>query len=161
MTVGREQDHSLVCLDIGQLLSLEVGWVVVKLSVLERTAGVATEITVGGVFSAIFPSNLGAEGPSEDNVTTFVVANMQASGVSEAARVKSGPGIPGVDTITTTWAAATTTACVAVATSRAAPAACTTAPSTRGAGRVSEGVILTRLMIDPSGAASKGRRKAG
>ena len=84
MTVEREQDHSLVCLDIGQLLCLEVGWVVVKPSVLERTAGVAAEITMGGVFSAILLSNLGAEGPSgvahapEEDVTTFVVANTQA-----------------------------------------------------------------------------------
>jgi len=38
MTVGREQDHSLVCLNIGQLLSLEVGWVVVKPSVLASEA---------------------------------------------------------------------------------------------------------------------------
>ena len=84
MTVGREHDHSLVCLNIGQLLSLEVGWVVVKPSVLERTVGVAAQITVGGVFSAILLSNLGAEGPSrvarapEDDVTAFVVANTQA-----------------------------------------------------------------------------------
>ena len=96
MTVGREQDHSLVCLNIGQLLSLEVNWVVVKPSVLERTAGVATEITVGGVFSTILLSNLGAEGPSgvartpKEDVTTFVVANTQASGVSEAARAETG-----------------------------------------------------------------------
>ena len=84
MTVGREQDHSLVCLDIGQLLSLEVGWVVVKPSVLERTAGVAAEITVDGVFSAILLSNLGAEGPSgvprapEEDITTFGIANTRA-----------------------------------------------------------------------------------
>ena len=84
MTVGREQDHSLVCLNIGQLLSLEVGWVVVKPSVLERTVGVAAEITMGRVFSAILLSNLGAESPrgvaraSEDDVTAFVVANTQA-----------------------------------------------------------------------------------
>ena len=84
MTVGRKQDHSLVCLDIGQLLSLEVGWVVIKPSVFERTVGIAAEITVGGVFSAILLSNLGAEGlsrvaraPKED-VTAFVVANTQA-----------------------------------------------------------------------------------
>jgi hypothetical protein len=84
MTVGRDQDHSLVCLNIGQLLSLEVGWVVVKPSVLERTVEVAAEITVGGVFSAILLSNLGAEGPSgvarapKEDITAFVVANTQA-----------------------------------------------------------------------------------
>ncbi len=84
MTVGREHDHSLVCLDIGQVLSLEVGWVVVKPSVLERTARVVAEITVGGVFSAILLSNLGAEGLSgvarapDEDVTTFVVANTRA-----------------------------------------------------------------------------------
>ena len=84
MTVEREQDHSLVCLDIGQLLRLEVGWVVVKPSSLERTVGVAAAITVGGVFSAILLSNLGAEGPSgvarapEEDETTCVVANTRA-----------------------------------------------------------------------------------
>jgi len=80
MTVGREQDHSLVCLDIGQLLSFEVGWVVVKPSVLERTAGVAaTDITVGGVFSAILLSNpSGVACAPEKDVTTFVVTNTQA-----------------------------------------------------------------------------------
>ena len=84
MTVGREQDHSLVCLNIGQLLSLEVGWVVVKPSVLERAVGVAAEITVGGVFSTILLSNLGAEGQSgvarapEEDVTAFVVVNTRA-----------------------------------------------------------------------------------
>ena len=63
---------------------MEVGWVVVKPSVLERTAGVVAEITVGAVFSAILLSNLGAEGPSgvarapKEDVTTFVVANTQA-----------------------------------------------------------------------------------
>jgi len=63
---------------------LEVGWVVVKPSVLERTVGVAAEITMDGVFSAILLLNLGAEGPSgvarasEEDVTAFVVANMQA-----------------------------------------------------------------------------------
>ena len=81
MTVGRKQDHSLVCLDIGQLLSLAVGWVVVKPSVLERTVGIAAEITMGGLYSAILLSNLGSEGPSgvarapEEGVATFVVAN--------------------------------------------------------------------------------------
>ena len=84
MTVGREQDHSLVCLDICQLLSLEVGWVVVKPSVLERTVGVAAEINVGGLLSAILLTNLGAEGPRgvacapEEDVTAFVVADTQA-----------------------------------------------------------------------------------
>ena len=84
MTVGRKQDHSLVCLDIGQLLSLEVGWVVIKPSVFERTVGIAAEITVGGVFSAILLSNLGAEGPrgvvraAEEDVETFVIANARA-----------------------------------------------------------------------------------
>jgi len=84
MTVGREEDHSLVCLNIGQLLSLEVGWVVVKPSVIERTVGVAAEINVGGVFSAMLLTNLGAEGPRgvarapEEDVTAFVVADTQA-----------------------------------------------------------------------------------
>ena len=63
MTVGRKQDHSLVCLDIGQLLSLEVGWVVIKPSVFERTVGIAAEITVGR---------------AKEDVATFVVANAQA-----------------------------------------------------------------------------------
>ena len=84
MTVGREQDRSLVCLNIGQLLSLEVGWVVVKPSVLERTVGVAAEITMGRVFSAILLSNLRAEGLSgvmrapEEDVTACVVVNTRA-----------------------------------------------------------------------------------
>jgi hypothetical protein len=38
---------------MGQLLGLEVGRVVVEPSVLKRTAGIETEITLGGVFSAI------------------------------------------------------------------------------------------------------------
>ena len=53
MTVGRKQDHSLVCLDMSQLLGLKVGGVVVKPSVLQRTAGIAANITMDGVFGAI------------------------------------------------------------------------------------------------------------
>ncbi len=49
MTVRREQDHSLVCLDIGQLLGLEVGKIVDKPSVLKRTVGIAAEIPQVGV----------------------------------------------------------------------------------------------------------------
>ena len=121
---------------------------------------------MGGVFSAILLSNLGAEGPSgvtrapKENVTAFGIANTRAWGVSEAARAKTGPGTLGADTTTTTCALATTTAGVAVATSRASPTACTAAPSTRGANRVGEGGDSNPL-DDGSLWSSIGREKEG
>jgi hypothetical protein len=53
MTVRREQDHSLVCLDMGQLLGLDVRGVVVKPSVLQRTVWIAAKIALGGIFGAV------------------------------------------------------------------------------------------------------------
>ncbi len=53
MTVGRKQDHSLVCLNISQLIGLKVRGVVVKPSVFQRTAGIAAIITMGRVYGAI------------------------------------------------------------------------------------------------------------
>ena len=87
-------------------------------------------------------SSLRAEGPSgvarapKEDVTSFVIANTRACGVSDAA--ETGPGTPGVDTTTTACATANTTAGIAIVASRAAPVACTAAPN-RGGGSVSEG----------------------
>ena len=53
MTVWREQDHSLVCLDMGQLLGLDVRGVVVKPSVLQKTVWIAAKISLGGIFVAV------------------------------------------------------------------------------------------------------------
>lgn len=84
MAVGGKEDHGLVCLDVSQLLSLEVGRVVVKPPMLEVAVGVAAEITMGGVFSAVLVASLEAEGSSgvarapQEDVTTFVVANTRA-----------------------------------------------------------------------------------
>ena len=74
---------------------------------------------------------------------------------------KTGPGTPGVDTTTTTCAAATTMAGVAVAASRVAPAACTAAPSTKGAGRVGEGGDSNCPLDDRSLWSSVGRENEG
>ena len=53
MTVWREQDHGLVCLDMGQLFGLDVRGVVVKPSVLQRTVWIVAKIALGGVFGAV------------------------------------------------------------------------------------------------------------
>ena len=116
---------------------------------LEGTVGVAAEISLGRVFGTVLLSSLRTESASgvartpKEDVTSFVVADTGACGVSKAACAEAGPGTPGVDTATTACAAATTaTAGIAVAASgRAAPAACAPATSARGASGVgNEGV---------------------
>ncbi len=136
MTVGRKQDHSLVCLNVGQLLGLKVRGVIGKPTVLQSTAGVAANITLGEVLGTVLLSGLSTEGTggvahsSKEDITSFVVAGTKASGVPEAACAKTGTGTPSVGA-NTTACATTTPAGIAVTTSRAAPAAATT-PSTGG-----------------------------
>ncbi len=72
----------------------------------------------------------------EEDVTSSVIANTRAGGVSKAACTKTGTSTPGVDTTSTGCTAAITRASLAAAASRAAPATCI-APPNNGGGRVS------------------------